>query len=1463
MKALKKLVSLCLVLSLLLSLAVPAMAAEADFVVTTDKDTYEVGDTAYVTLTLNNTFTVANVNMRIWYDPAVFTYDAEKSTIGTTLQGFMMKNLTDPVASNYAQEPNWLDKGWKPINVSGAYLGSNIAFGPGEVATIAFTVTAVCESAAFEHTIIQLNTADASTSYKETATSAAATVSVKEASIAVESITLDQSAMPMWVGDTVALTATIVPDYATDKTITWTSSDDTVATVADGVVTAHKVGSATITAQAGEKTATCAVTVNLVPFTAAYRDADGQQPLTMTRAEENLSGILWEEVSFHMPLFQVEVPAGTEYVYVSYPEGVAFANVADYFKDNELVDGQMNMPETKPMLKMPVAHAMETGKIALLYNDEWSDWIAAVEFKQIACEHTWTDATCSAPKTCSLCGATEGEANPEAHNYVDGKCEYCQQAEPEKTPVTSVTLSETEAEMAPERTKTLIATVLPENATDKTITWTSSDTNVATVEDGGTTGVVRTLAPGEAVITATADGVSATFTVTVFDPASRFPYNFSVGGKAVEAEAKGTDQCFMGSFNLYEVTVPADAAQLEIVSDNETMTVMDEATMTVLNQSSPDYTLDLTKGYTTLHVADEYNVHYHIRINVEKPDPNIITLEGNGDIGSFVFGDVTVKESKVTTTDGEVLMEVTLDASTALDATVKVTANTVSSFLILSPVEEDGYSTFGNTFYTGPGACNGTAALTNGRGGFICRANEVDYRIHFTVDGAPDPEPEKIPVQSVELSVTEYTLAARVGKLSLAATITPSNATNQTVVWETSDASVATVTDGEVKAVGAGVCEITATVDGISASCTVTVTDPAETFPFNLSVNGNIVTANHIGQESCIRGGTQKELWEVTVPADATTMHIIFDGESMSVSNEADKASIASKVTECDVDLTAGYEKLCVKDNDNNIRYHIAIKVAEPETPAGTGYTVTMPADVTGVTVGETVEIPVTFGYDGDVTEYSAFDLTFTYDAEALELTSTELDGMTVTAENGTVNVIRYGSLLDLGEALKLTFTVKTAEDSEVKLTAAKVDISESALTKDAPDAILVDDATQITVTGYTVTLGQGLAADSLTVAPGEAFTFRATDADNYDYTVTAKIGEQEIIVIANGDGTYTIPTGQITGNVTVSAAMTAKSYTVTIDGVEQESKAVYNTDYTFTPAKDGYTAQSVAVKIGGDDYTVANPVNGTYTIPGADITGAIEITVTWEAVTPESITVNRGEGISGNETVTKGDSYTFSFSETDKYDYDKDSLKVEVGEGDNKTDITDQFTYDEATGIYTIPAELITGPITITVKRTAKNPLTIAVTQYLTLKDGNEMFLVTVSGVEEGKVAKYDGMSMYWSAQTEITTKDGTLTTGYGAYAYLVISDQGLTAVEAEAAAKVTTAAGEAAGNVSYTGDVNGTNKPDVNDAQLVYNMYNAVYSSFEEASMLKFLNADMNGDQTVNVNDAAAVVSVIVSKK
>lgn len=91
--------------------------------------------------------------------------------------------------------------------------------------------------------------------------SATCAVIVSKGTVAVSSITLDKESLELVEGNTATLTVTVKPDDATDKTVTWSSSDATVASVDNGKVTAIKEGTTSIIAKAGDKTAECKVTV--------------------------------------------------------------------------------------------------------------------------------------------------------------------------------------------------------------------------------------------------------------------------------------------------------------------------------------------------------------------------------------------------------------------------------------------------------------------------------------------------------------------------------------------------------------------------------------------------------------------------------------------------------------------------------------------------------------------------------------------------------------------------------------------------------------------------------------------------------------------------------------------------------------------------------------------------------------------------------------------------------------------------------------------------------------------------------------------------------------------------------------------------------------------------------------------------------------------------------------------------
>ena len=102
--------------------------------------------------------------------------------------------------------------------------------------------------------------------------------------VPVQSVTISQGTLTLTVGDTATLTATVLPDNATDKTVTWTVSPSGFARVVGGVVTAQAAGSCTVTASCGGKSASCAVTVEA---------ASGAQTLTIDTANAGVNRV-WQ-----------------------------------------------------------------------------------------------------------------------------------------------------------------------------------------------------------------------------------------------------------------------------------------------------------------------------------------------------------------------------------------------------------------------------------------------------------------------------------------------------------------------------------------------------------------------------------------------------------------------------------------------------------------------------------------------------------------------------------------------------------------------------------------------------------------------------------------------------------------------------------------------------------------------------------------------------------------------------------------------------------------------------------------------------------------------------------------------------------------------------------------------------------------------------------------------------------------
>ena len=508
-------------------------------------------------------------------------------------------------------------------------------------------------------------------------------------------------------------------------------------------------------------------------------------------------------------------------------------------------------------------------------------------------------------------------------------------------------------------------------------------------------------------------------------------------------------------------------------------------------------------------------------------------------------------------------------------------------------------------------------------------------------------------------------------------------------------------------------------------------------------------------------------------------------------------------------------------------------------------YKVDLQAAPTELKVGETAAVKVQIDSD-NVDVYNAVDVILNYDKEKLALETTEIAGYTVTnnEEAGTVRVTGYGEDKQIGDAFTLNFKAQQAGKADVKFTSAKVDAANGAISADAPEAAKVTEKVTLTIGGYQVTLPDDFSGDA-TTTPGEDYTFNANNT-HYDYDVVAKIGDTQLTVTDNGDGSYTISKEQINGNITVTATKTAKQYDVTVTGngaadVTAAAKATYGTDYTYTLTQDSNYAYTVKITAGGTEITseLQEGTANQYKIAGDKITGPVEINVTKEQ-TAGTITFE-GEGAgdvvggtSQNAPLHKD--FTFTITKAADFVYAVTAVK-----GENTVNVK-----DNGDGTYTIAAADIDGAnIMVNV---AKNPnKTAEVYQYVKL-NGKVMYLVVAndSSLTEGKVLTYDGSAMYWSKK-------------YDGYCWLVISDEAEPEMKEEAVTHLGSAEGTKT-EIDYAGDVNKTGQIDINDAQLVYDMYKAAYDNFDTVSVERFLRADMNGSKNLTVEDAVAVVSEIL---
>lgn len=521
-------------------------------------------------------------------------------------------------------------------------------------------------------------------------------------------------------------------------------------------------------------------------------------------------------------------------------------------------------------------------------------------------------------------------------------------------------------------------------------------------------------------------------------------------------------------------------------------------------------------------------------------------------------------------------------------------------------------------------------------------------------------------------------------------------------------------------------------------------------------------------------------------------------------------------------------------------------------------YYVSLGSTATSAEVNKPVSVALFMHQEpGDLT-YNTFFFQFSYDAEKLDFANAAIGNSSETpaiindnSDAGLLTIGGYGEPRS-DRFITLNFTVKAAGEATVKLVKAQMDVRANAA-KDAQAAgVPAGQSNTVTILcgGFPVVLPDCATGDAYVTANGD-YTFTADPGYNYDFS--AAVDGKTVAIINNCDGSYTIK--NVTGKLVISAnsTPTVKTYAVTVEGdgsgdVNAPTPAKHGQEYTFTVTQAANYDYAVAVTVNGQPVTCTVSSSGsnayTYAIPAKSVTGPVVITVkkapqsgTTQIVLTGSGAADVWKGVT-SYTVKSGEAFTFGINRQEGFDY---TITVMAGEE------TLTLQRNENASTYTIPGDYIKGGIImVSITKTAQLAMTVNAAEYVKLINGNAVWLITAvpeTKLPATKSLYYGDTAMFWSEK-------------YEAYAWLLV-DKGTAADIAATAKSAISVKGNSTVSVSYSGDVNGTGHIDINDAQYVYDLYNAKYSALD---MEKFLRCDVNGNREVSVDDVQAVVSLLL---
>lgn len=584
-------------------------------------------------------------------------------------------------------------------------------------------------------------------------------------------ITLNKTALTLEIGKTDTLVPTISPSNTTDKTVTWSSSNTSVATVSNGKVTAVKAGTASITAKTSNgKTATCAVSVISISSSAEVGDV-------------NLDGTVSISDATEVQKYLAE--------YIDLSDGqkaLADTNGDDSVTISDATEIQKYLAEYIDHFNQPSAIGLSSTNISLNVGSKQTltATITPSDVTNKSISWTTSDSSIATVSNGVVTAVSPGIATITAKTY-NGKSAKCtitvKQVEP-----TSITLNKSSLSLNEGDTYQLSATIYPSNAANKTVTWTSSNTSVVSVDSNGR---VSAKAIGSATITAkTVNNKVATCTITV-SPIEAVSIGFNNGNIYLKPN---------GTYRIYAVIKPDNATDKSVYweSSNKSVATVD----------GYGNVLAKSPGTATITAWTSNNKSTSCMVTVLPVSVSSISLNSYS----------------VTLNEGESYqLSATISPADATDKTLMWRSSDSSIATV---------SNIGLVVAKSSGTVSIIAESINGKTA-VCSVTVIKSIL-----------PESIEVLPPRLTLT-------VGEsLELNPKIKPDNAEDKSVTWSSSKTNAVSVdSNGKITAKKAGMSSIITarTVNGLTSTVTVDTVNKAEEYTkywsFGVKYDGNVYTA--------------------------------------------------------------------------------------------------------------------------------------------------------------------------------------------------------------------------------------------------------------------------------------------------------------------------------------------------------------------------------------------------------------------------------------------------------------------------------------------------------------------------------------------------------------------------------------------------------------------------------------------